>query len=208
MYDSCATAQDLNDNRVIHDYFLLNHRRSRPCTGGEYGLWNGFGLERSMVDSDSEIRTMQQTHFGERHQTAVRTFHAVPDLSRGRHLPARESQLLQGGQVTTDARNCRSTEDNTVERDFDRFDPCLLVHPVSVSNIVPTWTRGGASSRDISLSQPFQDGMQTIRSRQASLQAPAYSAIEWQTLPAAPAPAQPADDSLPMNPAMQGIVNI
>lgn len=193
MYDSCATTQRVNANREIHDYLLLDHRREvGECGTGDQGVWKGFGVDSIIVDADSELRDMQLTHHGERSQMSVRTFLAAPNLARGAHLPSEESRLIQGGQVTTDARNCRTVDANAVERDFDRFDPCLLDNPVSVDNIVPQWTRGGASSRQISLTQPFQKSMQSLRAKEASQSRPVYAATSPQEARATPAPASDA----------------
>jgi len=187
MYDTCTTNQRVLDNREIHDYLLLNHRRGgQTCTGGDYGLWNGFGLDGSIIDGDSEIRASKLTNFKERTQMSVRTFTAAPNLRCGVPMPTKESRLIQGGEITTDARNCRPVDSNVVERDFDRFDPCLLDHPVDVKNIVPDWTRGGASSRDIALSQPFQSQMQTLRSREASQKKPVFAAADMSVLSVTP----------------------
>jgi hypothetical protein len=133
----------------------------------------GYGLERSVIDGDSQLRMDQQmmTQNGEKTQMNVRTFHAVPNLSRGALLATNESQLVHGGMSTTDTRNCRYECENTVEVDFDRYDPCLMYTPVNVENIVPRWTHGGASSRDITLSDKFQKNMRKLRDRQSTFSA-------------------------------------
>lgn len=178
MYDTCATKQYLRDNKEIHDYMLLNHRIDAPkaCQGTDFSMWRGYGLDSEMVPYETTMRSGIITNEKERGQVSVRTFQAAPNLRRGELSPDTESRLIQGGVITTDSRYCRDSTDNAVEVDFDRFDPCLLHNPVDTVNIIPQWTRGGANSRAIALSEPFQRQMRSLRERQWSKKAPVYVA--------------------------------
>jgi hypothetical protein len=205
MYDSCAGSHYDAANKQIHGYLMRPHTASTQTTTAptmepipvptlaqsrdlafdvDASKWMGYGLERSVIDRDSDLRMDQQmmTQHGEKTQMNVRTFHAVPNLSRGALLAVKESQLVHGAITTTDARNCRNECENAVELDFDRYDPSLMYTPVNVDNIVPKWTHGGASSRDISLSEAFQNNMQKLRGRKSTYSAhdpPAITAPQF-----------------------------
>lgn len=116
-------------------------------------VWTGYGVNCGVIDEESTLlrEGTSSTRCGKRQQLNTRVFEAAPDLSRGRIMPDTESHLING-QDTTSIRECYKL----TERAFDTFNP--VVQSTCVENIIPNWTWGGASSRDIAKSESFLRG--------------------------------------------------
>jgi hypothetical protein len=155
-YDMCAIDQRNAATRAAAEYPLAQLRdpaaTSSPSRALERALehptmqaWDGYGMSPEEVDGDSRMRLdAEATHPRSRLQLSTRVFTAVPDLSRGNDP---DGQVLFGGPRE---RPC----DSLSEHDFDRFVPGVCA--AAVEHVVPPWTAGGASSRDISRSSRFQ----------------------------------------------------
>lgn len=121
--------------------FAAHTRNLRP--------WTGYGVSQCKVDESSHLRNDQiWTNVPWKTQLDTRTFVAVPNLVRGPPRPVTEAKV-QSGQDTWATRRCEPL----AEKAFPVFNPAVL--PVCVSHIIPPWTRGGASSREINRSPEF-----------------------------------------------------
>lgn len=127
--DTCAQNTKESGNKQILKYTTYNFygdcdnteltRISTQCPNLHFR--NGYGNSSAcMIDSDSVARFSTITHGPERRQMNVRSFVAVPDMSRGCLQPDIESYLLNG-QDTTIIREC----DKVTEKDNNRFIPFL-----------------------------------------------------------------------------------
>jgi hypothetical protein len=104
--DKCALEDKSRMNKEFEDYRLYNFYTNGMCSDKlkdfscEYpNLWfrKGYGTADScVVDDDTKIQRGDLTHIREKRQMNTRTFHAVPNLSRGCLLPITESKLVQG----------------------------------------------------------------------------------------------------------------
>ena len=165
--DQCSINLHDKDNENIFNYRFANLRHS-DLSHDEHGerlrthpleqcarnrnlrIWNGYGVNGGVVDSDSLLRDGETTHFRSRKQLPKRIFHASPDFSRGHSSPVVEHDIVTGGN---NPRKDGGVPDKLAEQQWNRFDPA--VRPVSVDNIVPTWTNGGVPSRDVARSDEF-----------------------------------------------------
>lgn len=163
--DPCAQKAKLRQNEATNCYQISNLRGNDVCrTNGKVDKfasqhknlrpWQGYGWDRCRVDVDSRLRNDQiWTNDPWKTQWDTRTFVAVPDLGRGRPMPETESRLING-QDTTSSRQCGSI----TEKQFDNvFHPTVL--PVCPEHIIPSWTWGGESSRDINRSPEFMKSL-------------------------------------------------
>ena len=132
--DQCATP----------DKFALNNRNLRCWSGGP-------GVSGSEIDVDSVFRNEKDEGSEPRpQQLRTRVFHGVPDKRRGKYRPGIELRL-QKGRATSMPRY--ESEIDATEQQFDVFHP--TVEMPSVEHIIPPWTRGGTSSREINRSPAF-----------------------------------------------------
>jgi hypothetical protein len=130
--DQCARDARNRENKEAEEYSLYNYFHDGDC-GAERrkdfvcdypNLWyrDGYGVaNKCVIDKDTKIARGELTHGREKRQANIRTFHAVPDLSRGCLLPNTESRLIQGTCSKTNIQVC----DILQERDFNRFVPFL-----------------------------------------------------------------------------------
>ena len=154
---SCA-----NDaRRPISDYILKCMRddcKKMPSdvvyANNLQQAWDGYGQGASSacIRKDSCMRPRA------RKQLSTRVFVALPDLARGgaqdAAMAAAESVVLTSGFADSCLPTPRVSLGDTA---FDRFDPVLCMSGMpDVKHIVPAWTAGGASSRDIARSLPFR----------------------------------------------------
>lgn len=161
--DPCALMNRMRANDAILQHTLLNvygtcdktceERKEKLKTFASMHptlqFVDGYGLAPCDVDEDSALRHEQKwTNPKYRQQLRTRVFGAAPDLARGTPKPATESILISG-QDTTHARQCA----RLAEVNWDRFAP--NVHVQCEEHIIPEWTWGGESSRDISRSREF-----------------------------------------------------
>lgn len=154
--------------------------------------WDGYGWSSSEVDGDTELRLeARATHPRSRMQLNARVFCAVPALSRASADPEVESRLILHGSA--DTRNARGY-DPIGEVDFDRFDPG--VSPVSVDHIVPVWTVGGDSSRDIARSRKFRKAVRRFEAASDGCAGPADPSSPPQLAPIEPTPLRDAASEL------------
>jgi hypothetical protein len=161
--DPCARQTRLEEN-MAHSTYQLDNLREAPCktdkkvdrfAEGHRNLrpWKGYGIDKCNVDVDSKIKYGKiWTNDPSKTQWDTRTFQAVPNLWRGRPMPVTESRLINGQDTTSD-RQCGSLS----ERQFDVFHPTVL--PVCAKHIIPEWTWGGQSSRDVNRSPEFLESL-------------------------------------------------
>ena len=166
--DRCAIMTRLRDNESILEYNMYNSYTGctkTPCEERKKKLQDfsagypnlrftdGYGIAPCDVDGDSRLRhDAQWTNPNYRQQLATRVFCAAPDLSRGSPQAAAESPLLSG-EDTTMLRQCQ----RLVEVNYDRWVPNVDVQ--CADHVVPPWTWGGDSSRDIARSRPFLESI-------------------------------------------------
>lgn len=117
---------------------------------------DGHGLPAAEVDGDSRMRlTAESTHSRTRLQLSTRVFTAAPDLSRGNRGSGAGDGRAGADDLAMLVGALRQKPcDSLSERDYDRFSPGVCT--VGVEHIVPPWTAGGASSREIARSSRFQ----------------------------------------------------
>lgn len=151
--DDCTTATDYAENLRYVEYQCNNHRRAcGDQQNRDFALeyknliaWDGYGINGCTVDDDSKTK-MQLMRGRSKKQLPNRVFHAVPNLYRGTVLPGLESRI-QNGLDTTYIREC----DKLSEKAWDVFHPAVDRREY----MVPNWTWGGDSSRDIARSDGF-----------------------------------------------------
>lgn len=161
--DPCAVLTRARDNESILEYNLYDQfgNCGTNCTDRKEKLrdfasdypnlrfMDGHGFAPCDVDNDSRLRQASRwTHSRNRQQLANRVFTAVPDLARGVLYPNIESTLLSA-QDTTLLRQCHRLGEQT----WSRFTPNVDVQ--CADHIIPSWTWGGDSSRDIARSKEF-----------------------------------------------------
>lgn len=174
MYDACSQEQRDRINADSLDY-LFGARRHLPAKSTRSAadaslehrnlrLWDGFGMAPGAVSKDTELRldaaaTRGRSKLGR--QLATRIFTAAPDLAHGTGDPDRESSMRHESGNAGAAGVCPPRRQQVSEADFDRFDPGVCAR--SVDSIVPPWTEGGASSRDIARRRAFQRALHRQR---------------------------------------------
>ena len=159
--DPCAQQTRIQENAAQATYQLDNLRSAPdPCKTTRkvesfaqrypnLRPWTGYGVSGCQIDTDSHIRNEKiWTNDPSKTQYFPRTFQAVPKLWRGVPMPETESRLINGLDTTTS----RQSGDLS-EKQFPVFHPTVL--PVCTKHIIPEWTWGGESSRDISRSPEF-----------------------------------------------------
>jgi hypothetical protein len=161
--DPCAILARLRDNESISSYKFYDAfgRCGRTCKDRKDALsqfaghhptmqyWDGYGIAPCDVDGDSQLKhDSRWTNPKEKQQLPKRVFTSVPDLARGKGHVNVESMLISG-EDTSDLKQCA----RLAEVPFDRFNPGVQVQ--CVDHIVPTWTWGGDSSRDITRTPAF-----------------------------------------------------
>jgi hypothetical protein len=161
--DKCAILTRLRDNEAVLDYWFYDPYKQ--CAGScedrkgqlssfatrhtNMRFWDGYGIAPCDVDVDDRFRHDKSwTCPKERQQLPKRIFTSVPDLSRGQVHANTESMILSG-EDTSSQRQCS----HLAERNYDRFVPGVAVQ--CVEHVVPSWTWGGDSSRDITRSKEF-----------------------------------------------------
>lgn len=168
--DECALLAKARENESIVDYITYNF-----YTNGDYEermqelnqvAWDnpnlrfrdGYGVaSEQLINKDSETRyNVALTHGPEKRQLVVRSFTAVPDISRGSYAPNTESYLLNGLD-TSGIRQCI----RTTEMDFNRFVPftdCINRHIQEGALAIPNELPIGMNSRDIVRKQFKENG--------------------------------------------------
>lgn len=109
----------------------------------------GYGTNPSLIDTDSMLReNALSTNTREKTQYNIRTFHAVPDYSRGAAFPVIESILQNGDDATQSIKIC----ERVTEKDFQRFIPLIQPMQHYIDNGkkgIPTIPSIGQSSKDL-----------------------------------------------------------
>lgn len=161
--DKCAILTRLRDNESLNAYRFYDPygRCTKPCEDRKKALsefathqpkmhfWDGYGISPCDVEGDSRLKHQAKwTNAKERQQLPKRVFTSAPDLSRG-EVHANTESVLISGQDTSSLKHCGKLAEVT----FDRFVPGVEVQ--CVESIIPTWTWGGDSSRDITRSKEF-----------------------------------------------------
>jgi len=168
--DPCAQDARQRENFDVFSYHLFNSYRTnlaepKACekaageleefyTDNFMRIRNGYGVASAcVIDEDSRMRNIPMTHDRGRHQLIQRTFQAVPDLSHGEARPVTESTLQQG-ENTYQSNEC---ERNHVQSQFLPMIPCLRNTVQDPRHIIPSWTRGGESTRDTLKQKEFME---------------------------------------------------
>ena len=155
--DTCATDAKLDQNKSMEDYMLFNSYKTNipNCDKSltklqEFAINNhmvpndGYGFTNGCkVDTDSDIRMYNLTNTKQKNQLFSRIFQAVPNLGKGDIDSLKESRIQQGENQYNDF-ECHG-------QSFDVFTPmlpCLEKSIQDTNHIIPTWTRGGESTRD------------------------------------------------------------
>jgi hypothetical protein len=128
--------------KKLMDFSIDNHRV----------MFGGYGPLECNVQKEERVGTL--THSRDDQQLIARTFLACPDLGRGAPMPDVEDSLVQGRG--SGRKWCEPLEE------LDRFVPlipCLAQNVQNPRHIVPTWTRGGDSTRDTNYQKIFLRGM-------------------------------------------------
>lgn len=162
--DRCAILARLRDNESLQAYTFYDKygRCGRDCGERSTKLrefstmqpnvvfWDGFGISPCEVGADSALKhDSAWTSAKERQQLPKRVFTSAPDLSRGDIVNACAESALISGEDTTELRQCSRLS----EVAYDRFVPGVDVQ--CAEHVVPAWTWGGDSSRDIARSPEF-----------------------------------------------------
>lgn len=165
--DKCAILSRLRDNESLNAYRFYDPygRCTKSCTDRKQSLTgfasqhpnlrfqDGFGISPCEVDGDSKLKHESKwTNAKERQQLPKRVFTSAPDLSRGEFYANTESVLISG-QDTSSLKHCSKLAEVT----YDRFVPG--VDTQCAEHIIPPWTWGGDSSRDITRSKGFLESI-------------------------------------------------
>ena len=159
--DECwKTAQQTQSDK-IENYYLFNpyktnveNCKEKEDTLREFMSENhmnykeGYGNTNSChVDDDTKLRNNSEiTHGKCKNQLSTRLFTSGPDLSVGGFEPILESRITQGESTFID-KACESYRG----KGFNTMTPMLSCLEKEVQNpehIIPTWVRGGESTRD------------------------------------------------------------
>ena len=179
IYDTCAVGQRDADNRGISCYGLTNLRPSpyaKACAQGMRSMhtWDGYGWNVAEVDRDTRLRLeSRNTHPRSKVQLSTRVFVAAPDLAQAGVPPFSDADAAEVIFPGPREHPCESL----TEVDYDRFVPGICAIPVD--NIVPSWTYGGDSSRDISRSAKFQKALRKSCGGPPPLPMPAVAEELW-----------------------------
>jgi len=181
-FDGCAVLQRDIDSRLAASYTLTNLRPAPPAFGSDdkgkprsgdddFALshrnlrkWDGYGPSGSRVEGDTRLRLdAERTRPRARLQLCSRVFSAAPNLASARGEPGLEARVTAGVDTSCSR---RAAGLRVSEADFGRFDPGVCAVPVD--NVVPTWTVGGSSSRDIARTRRFRKALGHAEARSAS----------------------------------------
>jgi hypothetical protein len=159
--DECSTTSENQYNTDISNYMLYNsyptnqQQTTESCepfvkklnefaTDNYMNIRDGVGFTNGCkVDTDSELRMYNMTTDRSRTQLLSRVFQASPNLAMGGQKIELESKLSQGENTFNDS-ECRGT----VLDVFMPMLPCLEKSVQNTEHIIPSWVRGGDSTRD------------------------------------------------------------
>jgi hypothetical protein len=187
--DGCAVLQRDIDSRLAASYTLTNLRPAPSASpaphahpsGDDFALshrnlrkWDGYGPSGSRVDGETRLRLdAERTRPRTRLQLCSRVFAAAPNLASARGEPALEARVIVGADTSCSR---RAPGLRVSEADFSRFDPGVCAVPVE--NVVPAWTAGGSSSRDIARTKRFRRALGRTAVRCASSSAsPSFGSV-------------------------------
>jgi len=142
---SVSVDDDTLDTQCMSaERFALDNKSMKTWSGGP-------GIMRSEIDIDSFLRNEQSVESDPRpQQLRTRLFTGVPDRRRGKFRPGVEIRL-QKGRATSMPRH--ESEVDPTEQQFNVFHPTVKMPPTK--HVIPPWTRGGTSSRDVNRSPAF-----------------------------------------------------
>jgi hypothetical protein len=151
---SCSSSQCGDASRKPIADYILNSMREE-CAKMPSDVVYANNLQPARDGHGTCIRKDACMRPRARKQLSTRVFVALPDLAHGgvqdAGMAAAESIAFTSGFADSCLPAPRASLGDV---DFDRFDPVLCMP--DVKHIVPAWTAGGASSRDIARSLPFR----------------------------------------------------
>ncbi len=145
-------------NYLLSNFFEADGLMSSPIKfatsqpnvfySGSHGAVTGLNIDESSILQKSEM-TVQR----ERLDLQERPFLTVPYMGRGLGDPTLESQIVHGEQISS-----RKSLTNITEQTYNGYYPLLDSVQEKITNpnylveeaASSGWTRGGASSRDLS----------------------------------------------------------
>nr|WRJ69811.1 hypothetical protein TetV2_00362 [Oceanusvirus sp.] len=161
--DQCAYTVEEDQNRSIFEHNTYNYYNkpkddlvgfSSDHVNLRFGVGHGVSAPTT-IDTESDIKNKPKWTPRGVQQLAVRTYHAVPDLSGGSvHDTAGEESVKWG-----DASYNRSTALSGVfiEQQYYPLISSLENEVQDPQHIVEPWTRGGEHTREASRSLAFQE---------------------------------------------------
>lgn len=176
-FDDEDEEDDVDDGREQQQQQQQKPQQKQPSMPGPAAFatqhrsmyaWDGYGMGADSIDCDGRLRlAAEATTSRERACLSTRVFVAAPNLSRGwmQDAVACPPPPMLTSVDTSDTRRCF----RLAESDYDRFNPGVCA--VGVEHVVPPWTAGGASSRDIARSAPFQQAFARLNRRLAKQEA-------------------------------------
>lgn len=162
--DVCEVESQTTQNKDVFSYstfniYQTNKDTEKECNKNidkikEFSIENrmqirdGYGFTNACrVDMDSKVRNNFEMTDKGKQQLFTRTFQGGPNVNKGGFEPEIDAKLTQGAFSTR-----KDACDVLSERSFDRFEPmseAMLQNIQNVDNIVPTWTWGGVSTREV-----------------------------------------------------------
>eukprot|EP00873_Tetraselmis_striata_P043789 jgi/Tetstr1/464053/TSEL_008858.t1 len=163
--DKCAYTVEEDQNRSQFDYSTYNYFNQKrdnlvDFTSQHVNLRFGDGVNglapAETIGVDSAFRNDKKWTPRGAQQLAVRTYHAVPDLTGGSVHDTKGEEAVAWG----DASFNRSTALSGVfiEQQFQPLLPALKGEVQDATHIVEPWTRGGDNTREASRSLAFIQG--------------------------------------------------
>jgi hypothetical protein len=161
-YDACAFTTEEDQNRSYFDYTTYNYynqpRESLvDFTSQHVNLRFGDGVNGlappAAIDLDSAFRNDQKWTPRGVQQLAVRTYHAVPNLSGGAVHDTDGEEAVAWGDSTF--KRSTALSGVFIEQQFLPLIPSLKGEVQDPSHIVEPWVRGGDTTREASRSLAF-----------------------------------------------------
>lgn len=126
--DQCSLKGRNAMNESIFDYMMTSLRSDKDEKFAQFVLDNpnlrftdGHGMHAGLIDSESELKkSSEMTHGKDRRQMNVRTFVAVPDLSRGETVPVLE-HILKTGETTVEGVREVTYNDYPLNKDIEHM---------------------------------------------------------------------------------------
>ena len=164
--DTCALKNKALVNDSVINSQLYNYYFNKDCAcpvlddialDNNFTVREGYGYASGCtVDTDSDLRMNSKvTHDRGRIQLCTRTYQGVPNICKGGLVPNIESRLLNGDD-TSDIRNVdKVSEKSFIPLSFTPMIKCLDDNVQNADHIIPTYVRGGATTRQDMVSNDY-----------------------------------------------------